>query len=164
MLELFKIGGAKSWIAPELIQVNRLPSRATAYPFPSEQLAQAAVREDSPWYLSLNGEWDFQLFEMPEQAPADFVQPTFAPSAMPTGGRLPSRATGRCKTPSTSRTTPTCRCRSPRNRRRCRRKIPPAATALRSTCRRTGPAGASCCISAARKACSTFTSTATPSA
>ena len=81
MLELFKIGGAKSWIAPELIQVNRLPSRATAYPFPNEKLAQAGVREDSPWYVSLNGEWDFQLFEMPEQASADFIQPAFTPSA-----------------------------------------------------------------------------------
>ena len=81
MLELFKIGGAKSWIAPELIQVNRLPSRATAYPFPSEKLAQAGVREDSPWYLPLNGEWDFQLFEMPEQATSDFIQPAFTPSA-----------------------------------------------------------------------------------
>ncbi len=81
MLELFKIGGAKSWIAPEIIQTNRLPSRATAYPFPDEKLAQAAVRENSPWYIPLNGEWDFQLFEMPEQAPADFIQPSFTPQA-----------------------------------------------------------------------------------
>ena len=81
MLELFKIGGAKSWIAPELIQVNRLPSRATAYPFPNEKLAQAAVREDSPWFIPLNGEWDFQLFEMPEQASVDFTQPAFTPRA-----------------------------------------------------------------------------------
>ena len=79
MLELFKIGGAKSWIAPELIQANRLPSRATAYPFPNEKLAQAAVREKSPWYIPLNGDWDFKLFEMPEQAPADFIQPSFTP-------------------------------------------------------------------------------------
>jgi beta-galactosidase len=79
MLELFKIGGAKSWIAPEIIQANRLPSRATAYPFPNEKLAQAGVREDSPWFVSLNGEWDFQLFETPGQAPADFIQPAFTP-------------------------------------------------------------------------------------
>jgi len=81
MLELFKIGGAQSWVAPELIQVNRLPSRATAYPFPNEQLAQSGVREASPWYVSLDGEWDFQLFEKPELAPADFIRPEFAPSA-----------------------------------------------------------------------------------
>jgi hypothetical protein len=43
MLELFKVGGAKSWIAPEIIQANRLPSRATTYPFPTEKLAQAGV-------------------------------------------------------------------------------------------------------------------------
>jgi beta-galactosidase len=79
MLELFKVGGAKSWVAPELIQANRLPSRATAYPYPNERLAQANVREDSPWFLSLNGEWDFQLFTAPDQAPTDFIQPSFAP-------------------------------------------------------------------------------------
>ena len=45
MLELFKIGGAKSWVAPEFIQANRLPSRATAYPYPNERLAQANVRD-----------------------------------------------------------------------------------------------------------------------
>ncbi|HEX4140453.1 MAG TPA: glycoside hydrolase family 2 TIM barrel-domain containing protein [Candidatus Methylacidiphilales bacterium] len=81
MLELFKIGGAKSWVAPEIIQANRLPSRATAYPFPDEKLAQAAVRENSPWFIPLDGEWDFQLFEMPAQAPADFIQPAFTPRA-----------------------------------------------------------------------------------
>jgi beta-galactosidase len=80
MLELFKIGGAKSWIAPELVQANRLPSRATSYPFPNEKLAQAGVREESPWFVSLNGEWDFQLFEKPEVVPADFVQTAFAPT------------------------------------------------------------------------------------
>jgi beta-galactosidase len=77
MLELFQIGGAKSWIAPEILQVNRLPMRASAYPYPDEKLARANVREDSPWYIPLGGEWDFQLFHRPEDVPADFIQPAF---------------------------------------------------------------------------------------
>jgi beta-galactosidase len=79
MLDLFKVGGAKSWIAPELIQANRLPSRATAYPFPSEKLARSGVREDSPWFLSLDGEWDFHLAQRPEDVPVDFIRTDFAP-------------------------------------------------------------------------------------
>ncbi|MCE0522760.1 MAG: DUF4981 domain-containing protein [Methylacidiphilales bacterium] len=79
MLDLLKIGGAKSWMAPEIIQINRLPSRSTAYPYPDDRLAFANSREASPWYLSLNGEWDFHLAHRPEEAPADFIEPGFAP-------------------------------------------------------------------------------------
>jgi len=81
MLELLQIGGAKSWMAPEILQANRLPSRATAYPYPNEKLALTGIREKSPWFASLNGEWDFQLFPQPETVPADFIQPAFAPPA-----------------------------------------------------------------------------------
>ena len=81
MLDLLRIGGAKTWMTPEIIQINRLPSRATAYPFPNARQAQAnAGRETSPWYLPLNGEWDFHLAQKPEDVPAEFIQPDFAPS------------------------------------------------------------------------------------
>ena len=64
-------------MTPEIIQINRLPSRATAYPYPgSQRLAQGNDREASPWFiLSLDGEWDFHLAQKPEEVPADFIQP-----------------------------------------------------------------------------------------
>ena len=80
MLDLFKIGGAKTWMAPEIIQINRLPARATAYPHPDARAASSKSREDSPWFLSLNGEWDFHLAHRPEEVPAEFIQPGFEPS------------------------------------------------------------------------------------
>jgi beta-galactosidase len=80
MLDLLKIGGAKTWMAPEIIQINRLPSRATAYPYPNHRLALANSREASPWFLSLNGEWDFHLAQRPEDVPAEFIQADFAPA------------------------------------------------------------------------------------
>jgi len=79
MLDLFKVGGAKTWMAPETIQINRLPSRATSYPYPDHRAALANSREASPWFLSLNGEWDFHLAQKPEEILVDFISPDFVP-------------------------------------------------------------------------------------
>jgi beta-galactosidase len=80
MLDLLKMGGVATWMAPEIIQANRLPSRATAYPYPDARLALANDRTASPWFLSLDGEWDFHLVQKPEEVPADFVLPEFSPA------------------------------------------------------------------------------------
>ena len=83
-MELIHIGSRASWIAPELIQVNRLPMRATLAPFPDLDSARKFVADaapihsaPSPWLLSLNGEWDFHLAARPEAIPADFVNAAF---------------------------------------------------------------------------------------
>ncbi len=89
MLDLFTIGGANSWTTPELIQINRLPSRATAYPFPDKRGATKAVREKSPWFLSLEGEWDFHLARKPEAVPVDFITPEFSPVGQPEWRKIP---------------------------------------------------------------------------
>src|SRR3546814_3742691 len=39
--------GPRSWCRPEQVAVGRLPMRATAYPFPDEQLAAAGDRTRS---------------------------------------------------------------------------------------------------------------------
>ena len=80
MLDLLKIGGAKTWMAPEIIQTNRLPSRATAYPYPDARAARSNFREKSSWFLSLNGDWDFHLAHKPEEVPTEFIQPNFTPA------------------------------------------------------------------------------------
>src|SRR4028119_535477 len=79
-MHLFHLGGAKTWTAPEIIQINRLPAKATFFPFPDEQSAQTLNREQSPWFQSLNGDWDFQLAPRPEDVPEEFIQPAFQPS------------------------------------------------------------------------------------
>ena len=89
MLELFKIGGARSWVAPEIVQANRLPSRATTYPFPSGKAALAGIREKSPWYLSLDGDWDFHLAPRPEDVPIDFIAPDFVASTDQAWRKMP---------------------------------------------------------------------------
>ncbi|HSI87337.1 MAG TPA: glycoside hydrolase family 2 TIM barrel-domain containing protein [Candidatus Methylacidiphilales bacterium] len=88
-MDLLHIGGTRSWIAPELIQINRLPARATLYPYPDVQSALERVREHSPWFQNLNGTWDFHLAAKPDEVPADFIQPWFDPGIESAWGKLP---------------------------------------------------------------------------
>ncbi len=64
----------KPWEQPELTQLNRLPARATLYPFENITQARNGICENSAWYRSLNGEWKFMLVKTPEDVPADFAQ------------------------------------------------------------------------------------------
>ncbi|NJD58325.1 MAG: DUF4981 domain-containing protein [Anaerolineae bacterium] len=52
---------------PQLTGFNKLPPRATLYPYPNSDAALQADRNASPWFLSLNGTWDFQLHSCPEE-------------------------------------------------------------------------------------------------
>jgi beta-galactosidase len=77
-MELLHLGNRPVWTAPEILHINRLPMRATSYPFASEEAARSYDRTQTPWVQLLNGEWDFHLAASPEAVPADFVQPDFA--------------------------------------------------------------------------------------
>ena len=68
ILPLLILGGAKSWENPQLTGLNKLPPRATLTPFPTAADALAAAREASPWFLSLDGQWQFKLVPRPEAA------------------------------------------------------------------------------------------------
>lgn len=76
-----EINGIKSWTAPELIQINRLPAKATYFSFPDAAAALRQAREQSPWFQLLNGAWDFTLAPRPEAVSADFIAPDFDPAA-----------------------------------------------------------------------------------
>ena len=54
------------WKRPEHLGDNRVPPRATLYPYPTENAARANDRAKSKWVLMLNGKWDFRLFDRPE--------------------------------------------------------------------------------------------------
>ena len=67
------LSGKPSWKNPQLTGLNKLPPRATLIPFPSAEAAQHQTREDSPWFLSLNGSWDFQIKPRPEMVTNEAV-------------------------------------------------------------------------------------------
>ena len=70
-------GSRPLWETPEITGINRLPGRATLFPFPSEELAAQRRREASPWFAAVNGPWRFGWAPNPESAPADFMAPDF---------------------------------------------------------------------------------------
>ncbi|MBN2860380.1 MAG: DUF4981 domain-containing protein [Sphaerochaetaceae bacterium] len=58
----------RPWQAGELTSYNRLPMRSSFTPYPSHEDALKGKKKESPLIHSLNGTWDFLLFETPEQA------------------------------------------------------------------------------------------------
>lgn len=92
-MELLQSGSLKTWQSPETLSLNRLPARATTYPFPSAATALRNRREDSPWWRSLDGEWDFRLVARPEEVPAEFVRPGYTLDAAWTKLPVPSNWT-----------------------------------------------------------------------
>ena len=80
-MELLQTGQLKTWQSPETLSFNRLAARATLFPYHTAVAARANRREDSPWWRSLNGAWDFRLVDRPENVPAEFVRPDFRPDA-----------------------------------------------------------------------------------
>ena len=68
---------AKPWETPELTEINRLPARATLYPFENEEQALSCNREKSPWFQCLNGEWKFALVDKPENVIEGFEEENF---------------------------------------------------------------------------------------
>jgi len=78
-MELLQIGNTKTWASPETFALGRLPMRSTYFSFPSEKSALEKPREESPWYRSLDGMWDFHLFARPEDVTEHFVSTDFSP-------------------------------------------------------------------------------------
>jgi beta-galactosidase len=61
-----EIGGRKTWKIPQLTGFNKLPPHSSPLPFPSPEDALANDQSKSPWFLSLNGVWDFKIVSRPE--------------------------------------------------------------------------------------------------
>ncbi len=73
MFDLLQIGTLKSWIAPECVAINRLPMRATLYPFPPDASGPMFDRASSPWFQDLNGQWQFRMAACPEEVSREDV-------------------------------------------------------------------------------------------
>ncbi|MBL4574560.1 MAG: DUF4981 domain-containing protein, partial [Opitutaceae bacterium] len=65
---------ARPWEQPELTSLNRLPMRATLYPYAKASEALKGEYAKSPWFRSLNGSWDFKLYPRPEAVPAGVLK------------------------------------------------------------------------------------------
>ncbi len=60
------------WENEQVIGINKLPPRATSFPFPDRGSAIKGTRHDTPWFESLNGDWKFRWSRDPDSRPTDF--------------------------------------------------------------------------------------------
>jgi len=60
------------WENPKVVERNREPAHVPITPYPDEGSALSGVRERSPWFISLNGEWMFKLVPNPGSVPKEF--------------------------------------------------------------------------------------------
>lgn len=75
-------GAANDWENEAVFGRNKLPPRATFYRFDTAEAARDATRvnggrADSPYVLSLNGDWKFHWVATPEERPRDFSEIDF---------------------------------------------------------------------------------------
>ncbi len=67
------------WENPRVFRVGAEPASATMMVYDSEKQAlRAESREDSPWFMSLDGMWKFQWADHPEKRRRDFCQLWFS--------------------------------------------------------------------------------------
>ncbi|WP_158968950.1 glycoside hydrolase family 2 TIM barrel-domain containing protein [Paraglaciecola sp. L3A3] len=70
------VKAANDWENPEVIQVNRMPARATSYSF--DNIDQALTRDRNQSTIqSLNGTWKFNFVADSKDRPTDFYQTNF---------------------------------------------------------------------------------------
>ena len=65
------------WQDPLVNSINRLPAKATSISYETQDEALKGKIQDSKRYFSLNGNWKFNWFAVPEKAPKDFFKPTY---------------------------------------------------------------------------------------
>ena len=72
-LPMLFLAGQKTWEMPQLHSLNKLPPRATLYPFPAPEMARTLDRSQSPWFILLEGTWDFKILSRPEEATEEAI-------------------------------------------------------------------------------------------
>ena len=65
------------WENPKVVERNKEPAHASLMPFPDEEKAFKGEREESPWFILLNGEWRFRLVPNPYSVPEGFFKEEF---------------------------------------------------------------------------------------
>lgn len=62
---------------PEIVSLNRMPMRNSAFGFENMEKAKQYDREKSANYFSLNGSWKFNWVQDPNQRPQNFFETTY---------------------------------------------------------------------------------------
>ena len=71
------------WQNPAVVGINREAPHATVMPYQTMAQARAGVREQSPYYRSLSGQWSFAWSRRPSERPSAFYEPDFSVADWP---------------------------------------------------------------------------------
>jgi len=66
---------------PEVVSLNRMPMRASAFAYENADLAAKRNKEKSDYFISLNGTWKFNWVKDPRKRPLDFYKTDFNDAA-----------------------------------------------------------------------------------
>ncbi len=66
-----------NWENPKIFQRNKEPGHSILIPFPDWETALKGNRFESPYFLSLNGNWKFNWSRKPADAPQNFYRSNF---------------------------------------------------------------------------------------
>ena len=69
------------WENLSVLEINREAAHATYIPYTGPEQALAGIRENSPYFFSLNGQWKFHWVPRPEERPVDFYKTDFNDAA-----------------------------------------------------------------------------------
>jgi len=75
------LAGAPDWENEQVLHINTEPPRATFVPFSTVAEALKGDSTNSPFYVTLNGEWKFHWVGNPGERPANFFETNFDDSA-----------------------------------------------------------------------------------
>jgi beta-galactosidase len=65
------------WENPDVTGLNKNKPHATLVPYPDERMALENIRENSPYFKLLNGNWKFNWVEQPADFPVGFYLPEY---------------------------------------------------------------------------------------
>ncbi|WP_372753249.1 glycoside hydrolase family 2 TIM barrel-domain containing protein [Labilibaculum sp.] len=71
------ITNAQDWKDNSVLQINKKPASSLIIPFGTEMEAKTKNIDQSPYYKSLNGQWNFNFSESPDDRPKSFYEPEY---------------------------------------------------------------------------------------
>ncbi len=72
---------AREWEDEKVNSINREPARAVSFPLASAKAAMTAEEPETPYRVSLNGNWKYMWNGSPDDRPKDFFKPGFDDSS-----------------------------------------------------------------------------------
>ena len=67
----------KEWQDPEINAVNRAPMHTNYFAYESIEAASKGLKEESSYFMTLNGTWKFNWVKQPSERPADFYKTSY---------------------------------------------------------------------------------------